>query len=199
MNQITLFSDWYKPRSMVAYLDQSVRSQLGVFAATLLAYFSQICLLTLFLEQDKFDQLMTLKGFFAGVLVLTLMTIGFFTLVYGASLAYWTAAQVVKGKASLPQNRAAVLWTTLWTLPFGFLVLLVISTIPREELFWVRIFLYTLMALSWVYAGIVLIKTLSEINRFGIGRALFTAIAGSLLLYGFIRVTLAFYRALDWI
>ena len=127
---------WTQPRKIVGYLDQSPATQFRLIAALTLLYFIQISIFVLSLEKLTIAPLLTLKGL--SLIVYSIFTIGSGSVaaIYILTLAFWIGAKCFNGHGTLPQTRAAVIWTLVWSIPVGFFLLLIYFTIrqPNHDL-----------------------------------------------------------------
>lgn len=179
---LTMSFAWYRPRVVVRYLDRSSWAQMILLALLTLAYFVMASTFILSLDRINLAPLLTIKGLL--LIVYSLLTIGFgsFTAIYASTLALWTGARILDGKGSLPETRAAVIWTLAWSIPTGIFLLLIYFTIRNPDhgtvALVIRICSYLGVLVTLIYQTFVLLITLSEVQRFGILRSIAAAIFG---------------------
>lgn len=191
---MSLASLWYRPRAIVPYLDSSPRLQMLLIAAWTVAYFILGSIFILSIERVTLAPLLSLKGLLLILYSFAALGIGFVTAIYATSLALWTGARFLNGQGTLPQTRAAVVWTFVWSIPLGIFLLLIYLTIrqPDSGLFTllIRICSYLGVLATFSYQAFVLLTTLSEVQRLGIFRSTLAAITGILLFAAALRIVI---------
>ena len=180
-----LSSIWHKPRRVIHYLEALPRSYFVLLAILAISYFLQIGAFMLSLPTITFAPLMTLNGVeLIGYSFLTVL-VAMFTAIQAAALAVWICAKVVGGQGTLPQTRNALAWSLIWTIPLFLFLLLIYFTIrlPEQGVISVvvRIIAYTGTLATVLYVPFVFIATVSEAQRFGSWRAMFSVIFGGMI------------------
>ena len=186
MEEQSLTTLWYRPRKIVRYLDRSLKAQLRIITALALIYFIQASIFMLSLDKITLAPLFTPKGLLLIIYAFLTIGIGAITAIYASTLAIWTGAKVLDGQGTLTQTRAAVIWTLVWSIPIGFFLLVIYLTIRQPDhglvALLMRIVSYLGVLATAIYGFIVLLKTISEVQSFGLSRALASVIFGVLLL-----------------
>lgn len=165
-----------KPRTAVRYLDRSLKTQLILIALLTISYFILASIFILSIDKVTLAPLLSLKGLLLIIYSLLTIGIGSITAIYASTLAIWIGARCLNGQGSLPETRAAVIWTLVWSIPIGFFLLLIYLTIRRPDhstfTLLIRVASYLGVLATVVYQTFILLTTLSEVQRFGLSRAL---------------------------
>lgn len=191
LESISLVSNWRNPRQIVHYLQHTPLLQFRLMAGLTFTYFVQASIFILSLEKITFAPLMSLDGI--KLIFWFLLSVGFtsFVVIYASTFVIWVCAKCFNGKGTLPQTRAAIIWTLVSLIPVGFLLLLIYFTFTHPHLgrlsFVMRMACYLGILATLIYGFIVMIKTVSETHRLGLWNSFFAAMMGvamfSLLLY----------------
>lgn len=160
---------WNKPREIVRYLDRSPSLQFGIMAALVIIYFIQLSLFT-FSIKEAVEPLLTRNGLYLSIYTFLIMGCGLFTSIYILTLAIWIAAKCFDGHGTLPQTRAAIIWTSVWSIPIGIFLLLIYFTIREPDhgmmAICIRIASYLGVIATTFFGFTVLLKSLSEVHGF---------------------------------
>lgn len=171
-----------KSREVVRHLDQSTFLQFGLFFLLTFVYFLQLWTFVLSIDEITAAPLLTKKGFLLIILTFLALGAGIISFVYAITLAIWTFSSKFNGQATLQETRAAIICAMLWTIPIGFYLLIIYLTIRDPShgslALGMRIAAYLATPVTLVSSFIVLLKTVSEMNRFGIWRAFLSVVLG---------------------
>ncbi|MCE5316496.1 MAG: hypothetical protein LLG04_03925 [Parachlamydia sp.] len=173
---------WYRPRVVVRYLDRSLKTQILLIALLTLAYFILAGIFILSLDKITLAPLLSLKGLLLIFYSLLTLGIGSITAIYASTLALWTGARFLDGQGSLPETRAAVIWTFVWSIPIGIFLLLIYLTIRQPDQGPVALLIRTCSYLgvlaTFIFQAFVLLTSLAEVQRLGVLRAIASVIFG---------------------
>lgn len=177
---------WLKPRQMVRYLDRSPVIQFFLMVALALLYFIQASLFILSLEKITIAPLLSFKGLCLVFWSMIALGSGLFTAIYLLTFVIWAGTKCFNGQGSLPQTRAAIVWTFATSMPLGFFLLLIHFTIRLPDQvpipIIIRIISYLAFLANLMYGFVILIITISEMHRLRMMRALGSVILGVLML-----------------
>lgn len=170
---------WFKPRKTIRYLShycQSSLSHFGMMAGVVLLYFIQ---LELFLrvsgEDTPIAKALSLENFPAIGMFFVLLGAWSYIVINTLTLTIWMVAKYLKGKASLPETRLALLWSMVCFIPHNFFAVLLQYTFKRMELgqetLKLEIIFLIAVIVSAIYGFIVMLKTISETHHFSLWRS----------------------------
>lgn len=177
---------WFKPRNGVRYLEEFPMTQLWIMVGLCFLYFFQFTAFLLQMDEYTIAPLLTFKGFVLAVYFMLYLALGALITTLAASLAFWAAARCFNGEGTLPQTRAAVVWTFLLSAPLGFFWLMLYFAYSHQGLLGkaagvVGAVSYIGAIATVIYMLIVLMITLSEINKFRLGRSFLTLVVGAVI------------------
>jgi hypothetical protein len=189
MSLSSIFSMWFKPRLGVQRLQESSRSQLLIMVGLCLLYFVQVGLFVLAMDDYDIAPLLKVKGLVLVIYFLLFLAVGAFVLIQASTLAIWIASKCFNGQSTLFSTRAAVIWALIGSCPIGFFWISLYLMYSHEELLGntavvIGAASYIGALASVVYMFIVLLKTVSETNKFGLWRAFFTIATSAIILGG---------------
>lgn len=200
----SLISIWFKPRKTIRYLThyyQSPSSHFRIIVGLACIYFIQLSLLMLQIDSfPAYKFLTTVRGL--QVIALVFLSIGLYTFigVSTSAVVFWMSAKSLKGHGSLPMTRTALLWTMICTIPIGFVCLLLMFITHHAHLTPARFIIEAVscvgLLVSLIYGFIVILKTISETHSFGLWRALFAIILGSIIECGIVFTIVIFHKYL---
>lgn len=192
-----LLSKWYKPREIVRYLNQSSSSHFRLMAGLTVIYFIQISTFILSLEKMTISPLFSRNGLNLIVWFFLSVAAGLFVFIYTSTLALWWGAKCLNGTGTLPQTRAAVIWTLVCSIPIGFFLLLLYFVFRHQHLVQlgqiIKIVSFLGIFATLIYGLIVLIKTVSETHSLSLWRAFFSILLGLIILFAIFLVARPFF------
>lgn len=184
--QNSMLSIWLKPQEGARYLQTT--SHFLLITGLTLIYFIQISAFVLSLDKAIVDPLFTSKGLTLAILVLLAIGAWTFTVIQAFTMVIWSVAKRFKGQGTIQQTRAAIIGTLAWLMLIGFFWLTVYFINRQPD---IGIFLLTIKVISYLGAFaalisgcVILAKTVSRINGFGIWRSIASIGLSSIILYG---------------
>ncbi|MBS0647897.1 MAG: hypothetical protein JSS10_01575 [Verrucomicrobia bacterium] len=186
IDQNSILSIWLRPREGVRYLQ--TKSHFLLIIGLTLVYYAQLVTFVLSLDPKTVNPLFSSKGLILALLVLLALGAWTFTFIQACTMVMWSVARKLKGQGTIPQTRAVVIGTLAWWMPISIFWLTVYFILRQSE---IGISLRLLEIASFLGAFAVLVcgilflmKTLSDIQGFGIWRSLATILFSSVILYG---------------
>lgn len=184
-DQNSILSIWFRPREGVRYLQ--TKSHFLLILGLTLIYYIQLTTFVLSLDKKTIAPLFSSKGLTLAILVLLALGAWTFTLIQACTMVTWSVAKRLKGQGTIPQTRATIIGTLAWFMLIGFFWLTVYFILQESE---IGVFLRILKGVSYVsafaaliYGVIFLVKTIADINGFGIWRSLASILLSSIILY----------------
>jgi hypothetical protein len=184
--QNSILSIWFKPRESARYLQTT--SHFLLITGLALIYFLQLTTFVLSLDKTTTDPLFTSKGLTLSILVLLALGTWTFTIIQAFTMVIWSVARRFKGHGTIVQTRAAMIGSLAWFMLIGFCWLTVYFINKQPDaglaLLIVKIASYLGAFAALIYGVVSLVKTVSNINGFGIWRSIASIILSSIILYG---------------
>lgn len=191
----TFFSLWFKPRAAIAaHVENPTRFShaLIVIGLAFSSFLQLMLLLWVYRYLPSIQKLFTLKGFQFLFLIFVLFSAIIFTFLKLASLVLYFLARSFGGVATLAQTATAIHWTSLTTLPIGFLFLFflwnakahvrALEAQANTPIFSVILALTAAfgMFLMCIYTFIILTKAIAVTHRINTWRAFATTAVGTI-------------------
>lgn len=181
-----IFSMWFKPRKGVQYLQEAPFSQIWIMLGLCILYLIQVGAFLLSIEDYSLSFLLTYKGFLLLVYASLFLGVAAFVVVQASSLSIWLGARCIGGRGTLPQTRAAVVWTFTGSIPIGFFWVLLYCAFRFRDILGkaaaiLGAFSYVGVLATVIYMFTLLLITVSETHQMGRLRAFVTIVFGMLI------------------
>jgi len=183
--QNSFLSIWLKPQKGVQYLQTT--SHFLLIVGLTLVYFIQISTFVLSLDKMTVAPLFTSKGLTLTILVLLAIGAWTFTFIQAFTMVIWSVAKNLKGQGTIQQTRAAIIGTLAWFMLIGFFWLIVYFINRQPDaglaLLILKIASYLGAFGALISGSVILVKTISDVNSFGIWRSLVSILLSTAILY----------------